>query len=133
MVANYVAPLLPSKLAMHPMKLQLRAKHLIDPTDLSEEGICKRGTGEVTCMFTSNLLKSVNISSPEEKREEMVRKIKKRQEAGDCYRQLETQNAQSWKDPAVYLTHFTDEATEAGPVKSPAQGLISNKVRASKE
>lgn len=92
-------------------------------------------------MFTSNLLKSMNISSPEDKREETVRKIKERQEAGDCYRQLETQNAQSWKDPAVYLIHFTDEATEpyfcgkdwAGPVKSPAQGLVSNKVRATKE
>lgn len=65
------------------MKLQLRAKHLIDSSDLSGEGICKGGMGEVTCMFTSNLLTSMNISSPEEKREEMVRKIKERQEAGD--------------------------------------------------
>lgn len=59
-------------------------------------GNLQKGNGRGNLyMFTSNLLKSMNISSPEEKREEMVRKIKKRQEADDCYRQLETQNAQS--------------------------------------
>lgn len=70
------SPISPKQTSNAPSETPARATTILTPVMFQGRESAKGNGRGIKFMFTSNLFKSMNISSPEEKGEEVVRKLK---------------------------------------------------------